>query len=365
MTATSSSATSYANQVQFCRALEVVRTLPKYSSVQPTATEKLNLYGLYKQATKGDCNTPRPSSREVVQYAKWKSWNRLRGLNPTEAQQYYINSLTELLVEFLKQYPQDEHADALNRSLRYLQMEDLPTANEQGKQDEYSLGHIQLHELDGYLTNESTPTTPRIYNFLSQNKLPYANSPPLTTTTTASTYHDYPVTPELYPSSQRYTKHGVKPMDFLNDQTNIASDTDTIDREVAAATSTLALKSPSYHPYMPAEERQLKRRSSASERALESLQTEVTALSEQIDLMRKSMTEKEDRRRQLKWTWLWLIKSVAKHALVNSIIFLLIFVVLWKRKSPIAYAIIAYTGPYLQDILRYAIRRLVFWKTIV
>ncbi|KAG0168707.1 hypothetical protein DFQ28_006259 [Apophysomyces sp. BC1034] len=365
MTTTSTSATSYTIQLRFCRALEVVRTLPDHGSVQPTATEKLNLYGLYKQATKGDCTAARPSSREVVQYAKWKSWDRLQGLNPVEAQTYYINTLTELLVEFLKRYPQDEHAESLARSLRYLQMDDLPTSEESEFNQECSLGYIQPHELDEYLANASSPTTPRTYSFPQHNRLPYTNSPPLTTTTTASTYRDYPATPELYPAHQKYGKYCVQPMDFLNDQPNVPSDTDTIDREVAAATSNLALISPNYHPYVPTEDRHSKKQSTVSERALESLQTEVTALSEQIDIIRRSIGEKEDRRRQLKWTWLWLVKSVAKHTFVNGIIFLLVFLVLWKRKSPIAYAIMGYTGPHLQDIMRYMTQRLVFWKTIV
>lgn len=62
---------SYNIQLRFCRALAVVRALPDRGALQPTANEKLNLYGLYKQATEGDCNTPRPSTHQMVQYAKW------------------------------------------------------------------------------------------------------------------------------------------------------------------------------------------------------------------------------------------------------------------------------------------------------
>ncbi|KAI7860758.1 Acbp from Moniliophthora Perniciosa [Circinella umbellata] len=95
----SSSNTSFTTQIRFARALSVVRSLPDRGALQPTATEKLNLYGLYKQAIQGDCNMSRPSSKQVGRYAKWKAWERRRGLSPVEAQKLYVNALIELLVE--------------------------------------------------------------------------------------------------------------------------------------------------------------------------------------------------------------------------------------------------------------------------
>ncbi|OAD69794.1 hypothetical protein PHYBLDRAFT_9242, partial [Phycomyces blakesleeanus NRRL 1555(-)] len=81
----------------FCRALAVVRTLPDNDTVQLTASERLNLYGLYKQATQGDCTQPKPSSRDVAECAKWKAWDRLQGLCPTDAQTFYVEALVELI----------------------------------------------------------------------------------------------------------------------------------------------------------------------------------------------------------------------------------------------------------------------------
>ncbi|KAI8145691.1 acyl-CoA-binding protein, partial [Fennellomyces sp. T-0311] len=84
-------------QIRFARALSVVRALPDRGALQPTAAEKLNMYGLYKQAIQGDCNISRPSSKQVGRYAKWKAWDRRRGLSPVEAQKLYVNALIELL----------------------------------------------------------------------------------------------------------------------------------------------------------------------------------------------------------------------------------------------------------------------------
>lgn len=115
------STASYTTQIRFCRALNVVRSLPDKGALQPTSTEKLNLYGLYKQATQGDCNISRPSSRQMGRYAKWyeymsciklqvvltwsnrKAWERRRGLSPVDAQRLYVNSLVELLMEVVIQ----------------------------------------------------------------------------------------------------------------------------------------------------------------------------------------------------------------------------------------------------------------------
>lgn len=63
----------YVTQVRFCRALAVVRSLPTESggAFQPSIADKLNFYGLYKQALNGDCMLLKPSSKKIVAYAKW------------------------------------------------------------------------------------------------------------------------------------------------------------------------------------------------------------------------------------------------------------------------------------------------------
>ena len=62
---------SYTTQLCFAHALSIVRAIPPDTTLQPTAADKLRFYGLYKQATEGDTNIPRPSSRQIVDYAKW------------------------------------------------------------------------------------------------------------------------------------------------------------------------------------------------------------------------------------------------------------------------------------------------------
>jgi acyl-CoA-binding protein len=56
----------------------------------------LNLYGLYKQATKGPCNTPKPSGGGMLKFgakkaaAKWQAWSDLGTLDSKTAESRYV-----------------------------------------------------------------------------------------------------------------------------------------------------------------------------------------------------------------------------------------------------------------------------------
>lgn len=56
----------------------------------------LELYGLYKQATCGPCNTPQPSWFNVTAKRKWESWKNLDDLSIEDAMRKYIVVLTTL-----------------------------------------------------------------------------------------------------------------------------------------------------------------------------------------------------------------------------------------------------------------------------
>jgi hypothetical protein len=220
----------------------------------------------------------------------------------------------------------------------------------------------------------------------------------------ANTIADYPLTPITSPGGQnsvtgqwvlnQLQQHNssttnnkttayVHPMDYL--QGDIVSEADTCDREVAAATANLILSSPRQSPYTPAKKssphlssastatsssahektKPNKNKKGASSsvdtRALEKLQTEVTALTEQIDRLRRESAVSK----QQQFQWTKLFKTVIKYLMANSAILLILFYILWKKKSPIAYKVIDSIMPFLQLIIRKIIRRVVFWKVTV
>ncbi|XP_051130102.1 acyl-CoA-binding domain-containing protein 1 [Andrographis paniculata] len=74
---------------------EKAKTLPEST----TNENKLILYGLYKQATVGDCNTSRPGIFNMRDRAKWDAWKAVEGKSKEEAMGDYITKVKQLLEE--------------------------------------------------------------------------------------------------------------------------------------------------------------------------------------------------------------------------------------------------------------------------
>ena len=54
-------------------------------------------YGLYKQATVGDCKMAKPSFWEVVQKAKYEAWMSLKGTTSEDAMRNYVEEFKKVL----------------------------------------------------------------------------------------------------------------------------------------------------------------------------------------------------------------------------------------------------------------------------
>jgi diazepam-binding inhibitor (GABA receptor modulator, acyl-CoA-binding protein) len=77
-------------------AAESVKQLP----TSPDNSEMLKLYGLYKQATLGDCNTERPGFFNPIGRAKWDSWNSYRNTTTDTAKEEYIKFVDFLSIKY-------------------------------------------------------------------------------------------------------------------------------------------------------------------------------------------------------------------------------------------------------------------------
>lgn len=90
----------------FVHALNTVKKIPKTGASRPPPSDRLRLYGLYKQAMEGDVDgvmerpvggpgtTPEELQRERD---KWDAWNSQKGLTRTEAKRRYIEALIETM----------------------------------------------------------------------------------------------------------------------------------------------------------------------------------------------------------------------------------------------------------------------------
>ena len=52
--------------------------------------DKLEFYGLFKQATVGDCNTERPGMFDPKGKAKWDAWDAKKGMSADDAKAAYV-----------------------------------------------------------------------------------------------------------------------------------------------------------------------------------------------------------------------------------------------------------------------------------
>ena len=62
--------------------------------------KKLEIYGLFKQGTVGDCNTSRPGMLDFKGKAKWDSWESKKGMTCDAAKEAYITKAAELVSKY-------------------------------------------------------------------------------------------------------------------------------------------------------------------------------------------------------------------------------------------------------------------------
>lgn len=80
-------------QDQFEQSVQLIKT-----KISPTSNEDLLiLYGLYKQITQGNCNTPQPWAVQVDLRARWDAWFAYSNMNKNEAMQNYIQKVNDLM----------------------------------------------------------------------------------------------------------------------------------------------------------------------------------------------------------------------------------------------------------------------------
>lgn len=85
-------ATMRASQKDFENAISRVKLLKE----DPGNEVKLKLYALYKQATEGPCNMPKPGVFDFVNKAKWDAWNALGSLSKEAARENYVILVSSL-----------------------------------------------------------------------------------------------------------------------------------------------------------------------------------------------------------------------------------------------------------------------------
>ncbi|KAH0146200.1 hypothetical protein KCU67_g12326, partial [Aureobasidium melanogenum] len=85
----------------FGHALNTVNKI-RTGSQKPPVSERLRLYGLYKQAMEGDVAyvQERPTNDDKKELDKWDAWASNSGLTRTQAKRQYIETLIHTMHEY-------------------------------------------------------------------------------------------------------------------------------------------------------------------------------------------------------------------------------------------------------------------------
>jgi len=86
---------AHSTDYHFKKSSEQIENLIRDGLMLPQAN-LLKIYGLFKQATVGDCNVPSPSMLQMKAKAKWSAWNENRGMDQKTAKMQYIKTAIAL-----------------------------------------------------------------------------------------------------------------------------------------------------------------------------------------------------------------------------------------------------------------------------
>ena len=75
---------------------EAAQYLSGNSRIKLSTEQKLQFYGLFKQATVGPCDRPKPGLLEMVEKAKWSAWKKLGKMGKEEAVAAYVRLLDQV-----------------------------------------------------------------------------------------------------------------------------------------------------------------------------------------------------------------------------------------------------------------------------
>ncbi|KAI4096120.1 MAG: hypothetical protein LQ344_001183 [Seirophora lacunosa] len=98
----------------FAHALSTVKRIPRTGSARPPPSDRLRLYGLYKQSMEGDVEgvmrrppDDAPDTEETrAEREKWDAWRSQSGLSRTAAKRAYISTLIATMHRFASSTPE-------------------------------------------------------------------------------------------------------------------------------------------------------------------------------------------------------------------------------------------------------------------
>ncbi|KAH9951822.1 ACBP-domain-containing protein [Amylocystis lapponica] len=187
---------------QFDRAVEIVQGLPKNGPIQTGYEEKLTI--LYKQATVGNVQSPRPSMWDMLSRAKWDAWAKHKDLDSYEAKWLYVDALLKVLrkysdktvaMDFVREL-ESYTGDPSNMVMSGMRFSlPLSSSSESSASDDHPLANLQPSQLPNHIRKPHADLTgssphPRIVESSSEEEEEEEET------------DDFPPMPSVYTPSQ-------------------------------------------------------------------------------------------------------------------------------------------------------------------
>uniref|UniRef100_A0A1I8MRV3 Acyl-CoA-binding domain-containing protein 6 n=1 Tax=Musca domestica TaxID=7370 RepID=A0A1I8MRV3_MUSDO len=96
----------------------------------------LQLYGLFKQATVGECNTSKPNIFNMQARAKWSAWQELGSMSSEEAKKRYVEKVKELFPQWYDDVQKGVKSDGGGGTGWVVHSIELPPADNEEKPEE-------------------------------------------------------------------------------------------------------------------------------------------------------------------------------------------------------------------------------------
>lgn len=93
-----STPSSVSHEEKFNEAVTYINTDSSEFKKPLNNDQKLQLYGLFKQATEGDVKGSQPWAAQMTARAKWDAWNALKGKTKDAAMGEYVDLVNKLKV---------------------------------------------------------------------------------------------------------------------------------------------------------------------------------------------------------------------------------------------------------------------------
>ncbi|KAK9762115.1 Acyl-CoA binding domain containing 5 [Basidiobolus ranarum] len=335
---------------RFQKALQIISSLPvDNSTLNPTIQERLEFYGLYKQATVGNCTIPKPPIYDLVARSKWESWCSYKDIKDLDAKEEYV----ELLVQFLKKFPGIPQAETLVNAFECSRRGSDPEMNNVSnevlaKSESDTDSPVPLDEGDLYSDEDHMAQSGSIID------VPHPNtSYDSRKSRNYSALADFP--------DQLLSSHAYNSENNLGDSSSSLRSSRYLGK--AAYSQSLVRSRDDYR-----DDGGESSSNPEAERALEYLQTQVAALNERIEILRREIVDREKKKQLEKHGIKNVIKTIFMHTFIDFVIATILFIYFHRKGHPLAIIIGIQLRQHLSQTF-FAIKRTLkdtpkLWKLI-